>query len=250
MITWFKIQPSKTKTFCLYHQKHKNLLSKSSKTSKPAVKTSKPSKPTVKIIKNIKTCCHLLYILQNKNHLSKSSKHQNLLSKHQNLLSKPSKPPVKIIKTSCQKHQNHLSKTSKPTVIITWLIKQEVPPIQEVPPTQEVPPYTGSPALYRKSRLHRKSRLIPEVPPLYRKPRPSINHFDRWCSILTTNIIFTVTFNKYNTFLLNNSINSIKKLTFYVFCISTYIWAFFFLWSYRNDQYLINTRGVAYRVTA
>ncbi len=64
------------------------------------------------------------------------------------------------------------------------------------------------------------------------------------------NIIFTVTFNKYNTFLLNNSINSIKKLTFYVFCISTYIWAFFFLWSYRNDQYLINTRGVAYTATA
>ncbi len=118
MITWFKIQPSKTKTFCLYHQKHKNLLSKSSKTSKPAVKTSKPSKPTVKIIKNIKTYCHLLYILQKQKPPVKIIK----TSKHQNLLSKPSKPPVKIIKTSCQKHQNHLSKTSKPTVIIPYVL--------------------------------------------------------------------------------------------------------------------------------
>ncbi len=75
--------------------------------------------------------------------------------------------------------------------------------------------YTGSPALYRKSRpyrksrLHRKSRLIqevpptpevppiqevpptPEVPPLYQKPRPPvINHFDRWCSILTTVVLY------------------------------------------------------------
>ncbi len=105
-----------------------------------------------------KTFCHLLYSLQkqkppviyytafkNKNHLSKHQNHQNLLSfiiqpsktkttcqNHQNLLSKPavktskpSKPPVKIIKTccqniktiktTCQKHQNLLSITSKPS---------------------------------------------------------------------------------------------------------------------------------------
>ncbi len=77
------------KTNCQNHQKHQNLLSKS-------------SKPTVNNIKtccqNIKTCCQ--------NQLSKSSK--------------TSKPPVKIIKTCCQNllsnHQNHLSKSSKPTV--------------------------------------------------------------------------------------------------------------------------------------
>ncbi len=60
--------------------------------------------------------------------------------------------------------------------------------MQEVPPIQEVPPYTGSPALYRKSRPYTGSPAhIPEVPPLYRKLRPPvINHFDRWCMVLTT----------------------------------------------------------------
>ncbi len=61
--------------------------------------------------------------------------------------------------------------------------------------------YTGSPALYRKSRLIQEVPPTPEVPPytgspapLYRKSRPytespahlSINHFDRWCMVLTT----------------------------------------------------------------
>ncbi len=50
-------------------------------------------------------------------------------------------------------------------------------PTPEVPPTSEVPP------LYRKSRLHRKSR------PYTRSPAHlSINHFDRWCMVITTPI--------------------------------------------------------------
>ncbi len=124
---------SKDKTYChdkmIYYTafKNKNLLSISSKTSKPAVKTSKPSKPPVKIIKTIKTTCQnhqkhqnlLSFIIHPSKTKTTCQNHQNLLSKHQNhqnLLSKPSKPPVKIIKTSCQKHQNHLSKSSKPPV--------------------------------------------------------------------------------------------------------------------------------------
>ncbi len=144
---------SKDKTFCVYNMiyytafKNKNLLSKSSK-------TSKPSKPPVKIINNMIYYCR-----------------------------------VNRSKTSCQKHQTYCH--------------------------DNMIYYTGSPALYRKSRLHRKSRLIqevpppipevpptPEVPPLYQKSRLhlksrpytgspahlAINHFDRWCMVLTTHV--------------------------------------------------------------
>ncbi len=137
-IKWFKIQPSKTKTFCQNHQNllskhqnHQNHLSKSSKTSKPAIiyytafknknlmsKSSKPavktSKPPVKIIKNIKTCCHLLYSLQKQKPSVKIIK--NIKTCCQDIKTiKTCCQNIKTIKTTCQNHQNLLSITSKPS---------------------------------------------------------------------------------------------------------------------------------------
>ncbi len=64
------------------------------------------------------------------------------------------------------------------------------------------------------------------------------------------NIIFTVTFNKYNTFLLNNSINFHQKAYFLCILYKHIYMSILLFVSYRNDQYLINTRGVAYTATA
>ncbi len=103
------IKTIKTCCHLLYSLQNKNHLSKS---SKPAVKTCCQN------IKTIKTTCQ--------NHQNLLSKHQN----HQNHLSKSSKPAVKTccqniktIKTTCQNHQNLLSITSKPSKPPVKIIK-------------------------------------------------------------------------------------------------------------------------------